>query len=115
MIYTKRQTSKGKTKIVELTEDTKFFTKCAVCGKELEETEAILDNFSDFLYGASRMYCEECGKHHETAKNKKPLLSGDALRSGKKAITQIAYMLLRLRNYFNIFTGLLQQERTKNV
>lgn len=68
MIYTKRQTSKGKTKTVELTEDTKFYIQCAECGKELEETEAILDNFADFLYGASRMYCEECSKHHETAK-----------------------------------------------
>lgn len=68
MIYTKRQTSKGKTKTVELTEDTKFYIQCTECGKELEETEAILDNFSDFLYGASRMYCEECSnKHHEAA------------------------------------------------
>lgn len=66
MIYIKRQTSKGKTKPVELTEDTKFYIQCAECGKELEETETILDNFSDFLYGASRMYCEDCAAAHKS-------------------------------------------------
>lgn len=60
MIYIKKQTSKDKTKTVELTESTKFFTKCAECGKEVEATEEILDNFSGFLYEEKRLYCEDC-------------------------------------------------------
>ena len=60
MIYTKRQTSKGKRKNVELTEDTKFYTQCADCGKEIEATEEIFDDFCAYLTEEKRLYCENC-------------------------------------------------------
>lgn len=69
MIYTKRQTSKGKTKTVELKEDTKFYTQCADCGKEIEATDEILDDFSDFIYGSCYIICESCTAKRRNAEN----------------------------------------------
>lgn len=66
MIYTKRQTSKGKTKTVELTEDTKFYAQCANCGKEVEATNEIIDDFWGFLFEESRVYCENCTAAHDS-------------------------------------------------
>lgn len=71
MIYTKRQTSKGKTKTVELTEDTKFYTQCADCGREIEATEEIMDDFSEYIYGLRRIICESCTAERRSAENAK--------------------------------------------
>lgn len=69
MIYIKRTTSKGKTKPIEITEDTKFFTKCTECGKEVEATEEIIDDFSEYIYGSRRVICESCTAKRRSAEN----------------------------------------------
>lgn len=69
MIYIKTQTPKGETNI-ELTENTKFYTKCAECGKEAEATEEIINDFCGFLFEASRLYCEDCCHNNSTAVKK---------------------------------------------
>lgn len=71
MIYIKRQTSKGKNKTVELTEDTKFYAQCADCGKEVEATEEIIDNFSEYIYGSCRIICDSCAAKRRSAENAK--------------------------------------------
>lgn len=59
MIYIKNPKSND-VMTVKLDENTEFYTECNDCGKEIEATEEILDDFTGFLYGSTRLYCEKC-------------------------------------------------------
>lgn len=64
MIYIKNPKNNNDITI-KLDENTEFYTECNECGKVVEATKEILDDFTGFLYGSTILYCEEC-----TAKRK---------------------------------------------
>ncbi|MBD5081535.1 MAG: hypothetical protein HDT44_07200 [Ruminococcaceae bacterium] len=66
MIYIKRTTAKGKTKPVEITDGTKFYTHCASCGKEVDATDEVINDFGGFLNEENRLYCEDCSAAHSS-------------------------------------------------
>lgn len=45
---------------LSLDEDTIFYTNCGECGKLLEATDDILEDFTGYLFGSTRLICEEC-------------------------------------------------------
>lgn len=64
MIYIKKRVDDIGIEI-KLDENSVFYTNCGECGKSVEATDEILDDFSGFLFGSTRIYCKEC-----TAKRK---------------------------------------------
>lgn len=83
MIYIKKQVDDIGIEI-KLDENSVFNTKCGACGKTVEATEEILEDFTGFLFGSTRIYCEECTrktKHDGSLGNK------DNLTMEEKKIT----------------------------
>ena len=45
---------------IELSDETEFFTRCQKCGKLVEATDEIIDDFGEFLFNSSGIICEKC-------------------------------------------------------
>ena len=69
MIYVKKQLAEGATVQINLAENDEFYTYCYECGKEIEATEEVLDDFSGFLFGANRIFCAKCTEKRRASEN----------------------------------------------
>lgn len=64
MIYIKKKVNNTDVDIC-LDENSVFYTNCGECGKLVEATDDILEDFTGYLFGSTYICCEEC-----TAKRK---------------------------------------------